>query len=156
MKDNTQSEITEEKEDYENNKINIESMANTRETKYDSSFQPAVEIHYYENEKNYHDEEENDYENDEQNLQLNIETSVRNGFIRKVYGILSIQLIITFSFVLLFQLPSIKKLILSNIQLTGNLLTFSSISFLVLFLILVCFRNLSKAVPYNYIFLLLY
>lgn len=154
MKDNTQSEITEEKEDYENNKINIESMSITRETKYDSSFQPAVEIHYYENEKNYHEEEENDYENDEQNLQLNIETSVRNGFIRKVYGILSIQLIITFSFVLLFQLPSIKKLILSNIQLTGNLLTFSSISFLVLFLILVCFRNLSKSVPYNYIFLL--
>lgn len=154
MKDNTQSEITEQKEDYENNKINIESMSITRETKYDSSFQPAVEIHYYENEKNYHEEEENDYENDERNLQLNIETSVRNGFIRKVYGILSIQLIITFSFVLLFQLPSIKKLILSNIQLTGNLLTFSSISFLVLFLILVCFRNLSKAVPYNYIFLL--
>ena len=153
MTEITKIEITEEKIGEENNDINVESPENGHENNDDSSFQPAGEIKSYENEENYHMDEEKEYEN-EQNLQLNIEASVRNGFIRKVYGILSIQLIITFSFVLLFQLPSIKKLILSNLQLAGNVLLFSSISFLFLFLILACSRNLSKTVPYNYIFLL--
>ena len=153
MTEITKLEITEKKIDEKNNDINVKSSENSHESNDDSSFQPAAEIKSYENEKNYHIEEEKEYEN-EQNLQLKIEASVRNGFIRKVYGILSIQLIITFSFVLLFQLPSIKKLILSNIQLAGNILLFSSISFLFLFLILACSRNLSKTFPYNYIFLL--
>ena len=146
-------EITEEKKESENSDINIESSDISEENNDNSTFQPTAEIKNFENEKDYYIEEENEYEND-QNLQLNIEASVRNGFIRKVYGILSIQLIITFTFVLLFQLPSIKNLILSNIQLAGNILIFSSISFLFLFLILACCRNLSKTVPYNYIFLL--
>ena len=109
MSENSKIEINEEKVESENN--DIESSEFSQENNDNSTFQPAAEIKNFENEKNYHYEEENQYEN-EQDLQLKIEASVRNGFIRKVYGILSIQLIITFTFVLLFQLPSIKNFIL--------------------------------------------
>ena len=117
-----------------------------------------IQVEIKENEQKYkmeEEKEENDEEDEEEeNTEINIETSVRNGFIRKVYGILSIQLIITFSFVLLFQLPSNKNFILSNIQLSGNILLISSILFFFLFLTLACCRTLSKTVPYNYIVLL--
>ena len=83
-----------------------------------------------------------------------IQQQVRVGFIRKVYGILSIQLIITFGSVFLFQLNSIKSFIHLHQQLAGNTLIFCSLAFLVFFLILVCNRNLSRTVPYNYLFLL--
>ena len=120
------------------------------EFKHDNeSIQMKVEIRI--NDEDYLGEEE---EEEIEDQSIHIEASVRNGFIRKVYGILSIQLIITFGFVLLFQLPSIKKAILSNIQLAGNILIFTSFSFFCLFLILACCRNLSRTVPYNYIFLL--
>lgn len=113
------------------------------------SIQMKVEIRI--NDEDYQGEEE---EEEIEDQSIHIEASMRNGFIRKVYGILSIQLIITFGFVLLFQLPSIKKAILSNIQLAGNILIFTSFSFFCLFLILACCRNLSRTVPYNYIILL--
>ena len=120
------------------------------ELKHDNeSIQMKVEIRI--NDEDYLGEEE---EEEIEDQSIHIEASVRNGFIRKVYGILSIQLIITFGFVLLFQLPSIKKAILSNIHLAGNILIFTSFSFFCLFLILACCRNLSRTVPYNYIFLL--
>ena len=82
-----------------------------------------------------------------------IQAAVRAGFVRKVYGILSIQLLITFCSVLLCQLSPIKKTIFSHQVLSGNLVLFSSLSFLVLFLCLACCRDLSRKVPYNYIFL---
>ena len=82
-----------------------------------------------------------------------IQAAVRAGFVRKVYGILSIQLLITFGSVLLCQLSPIKKAIFSHQVLSGNLVLFSSLSFLVLFLCLACCRDLSRKVPYNYIFL---
>lgn len=46
--------------------------------------------------------------NDEELSEESIQISVRNGFIRKVYSILSVQLIITFGAVFLFQIPLIK------------------------------------------------
>lgn len=82
-----------------------------------------------------------------------IKAQIRAGFIQKVYGILSIQLIITFGSVLLFQLPSLKKLVLYNQQLASSILIVCSFTFLVLFFILVCNRNLARTVPYNYIYL---
>lgn len=134
-----------EEEEYSGN-------SESSEEKNENSIEIQVEIK--ENDQNYKIEEEVEYEEEEENINLNIEASVRKGFIRKVYGIISIQLIITFSFVLLFQLPTIKNIILNNIIVSARILLFSSILFFFLFLILVCFRNLSRAVPYNYIFLL--
>ena len=91
-------------------------------------------------------------ESDEAN-EAAIQMSVRAGFIRKVYGILSIQLIITFGSVFLCQIRPIKETIFKNQVLSGNLIIFASISFLVLFLCLACNRGLSRKVPYNYLFL---
>ena len=83
-----------------------------------------------------------------------IQMAVRAGFIRKVYGILSIQLLITFGAVFFCQIKPIKSLIFKNQALSGNLVVFSSLLFLVLFLCLACCRGLSRNVPYNYLFLL--
>ena len=88
--------------------------------------------------------------NDEELSEESIQIAVRNGFIRKVYSILSVQLIITFGAVFLFQIPSIKLFIFKNQSLAGNTLLFCSLTFLTLFLVLVCNRNLSRTVPYNY------
>ena len=88
--------------------------------------------------------------NDEELSEESIQISVRNGFIRKVYSILSVQLIITFGAVFLFQIPSLKLFIFKNQSLAGNTLVFCSLAFLTLFLVLVCNRNLSRTVPYNY------
>lgn len=88
--------------------------------------------------------------NDEELSEESIQIAVRNGFIRKVYSILSVQLIITFGAVFLFQVPSIKLFIFKNQSLAGNTLLFCSLTFLTLFLVLVCNRNLSRTVPYNY------
>lgn len=88
--------------------------------------------------------------NDEELSEESIQISIRNGFIRKVYSILSVQLIITFGAVFLFQIPSIKLFIFKNQSLAGNILVFCSLAFLTLFLVLVCNRSLSKTVPYNY------
>jgi FtsH-binding integral membrane protein len=82
-----------------------------------------------------------------------IQAAVRLGFVRKVYGILSIQLIITFGSVLLCQYKPIKEAISSHQALSSNLVLISSISFLALFLCLACCRDLSRKVPYNYVFL---
>ena len=83
-----------------------------------------------------------------------IQMAVRAGFIRKVYGILSIQLLITFGAVFFCQIKPIKSLIFKNQAISGNLVVFSSLLFLVLFLCLACCRGLSRKVPYNYLFLL--
>ena len=64
-----------------------------------------------------------------------IQQQVRVGFIRKVYGILSIQLIITFGSVFLFQLNSIKSFIHLHQQLAGNTLLFLYLIFSIFFLL---------------------
>lgn len=99
-------------------------------------------------EQNYHNDS-----NDEDLSEESIQISVRNGFIRKVYSILSVQLIITFGTVFLFQIPFLKSIVHTNQNAAGNILIFCSFAFLALFLILACNRNLSRTVPYNYYFL---
>ena len=84
---------------------------------------------------------------------VQIQMAVRAGFIRKVYGILSIQLLITFGLVFLCQIKPIKAFIMKNPAFSGNLIIFSSFMFLFLFLCLACCRGLSRKVPYNYLFL---
>ena len=96
------------------------------------------------------------YNIDDSEIEVNeeiIQHQVRAGFIRKVYGILSIQLIITFGAVFLFQIPILKKLIMTHQVLASNFLLFSAFAFLFLFLILICNRNLARTVPWNYCYL---
>ena len=99
------------------------------------------------NEQSAHSDESDDI------TDSSIQAAVRAGFVRKVYGILSIQLLITFGSVLLCQMKPIKQAIFNHQVFSGNLVIFSCFSFLVLFLCLACCRDLSRKVPYNYIFL---
>lgn len=93
---------------------------------------------------------------EDEDLNIQINTEMRNGFIRKVYGLLSIQLFITVLVIFIFQLPIIKSKIFNNIQyqkIFGSVLIFCAFFFLFLFLCLICCRDLARKVPYNYVFL---
>ena len=85
-----------------------------------------------------------------------IENSIRLNFIRKVYGILSIQLFITFMMCILTFINPIKNFIISN----QILLNFSFlIQFGLIIVILVnacCGNNLFRKSPINYIILFTY
>ena len=99
-------------------------------------------------------EHEQSHNSIDEDIDSSIKASVRKGFIRKVYGILSIQLLITFGAVILCQAKPIKYYIVHNMALSSNLLIISSSLFIIFFLILACCRGISRRVPYNYLFLL--
>jgi FtsH-binding integral membrane protein len=77
---------------------------------------------------------------------------MRLGFIRKVYGILSLQLAITIAFMSLAFVPEIKSFLQNNMTLFWIAMALS----LVILLPLVCFKRLARGVPQNYILLLLW
>ena len=124
---------------------NISSQENSHDSGNESNELP-VEIKGQE--QNYHIDE-SEGEVSEEAIQM----KVRAGFIRKVYGILSIQLIITFGAVFLFQIPFFKSFIFLHQSLAGNILILTSLVFMTLFLILVCNKNVARQVPCNYIYL---
>lgn len=79
----------------------------------------------------------------------------RSGFIRKVYTLLSIQLLITFGSCLLVNLNNeIKIFILSYIGIGINITCL--IGLLILIFILCCNYKLLKVYPNNYMYLLLF
>ena len=82
-----------------------------------------------------------------------IQKILRNGFIRKVYGILSVQLIISLAFVLYFQQDSAKKSLETYSTLWTVIYGIAGIGFLVIYILLACKRDLGRKVPYNYILL---
>ena len=127
-----------------NKPISAANQDNTKLEVSDDNMAPAETSH--ESQQIPVDIKSNDEELSEESIQI----AVRNGFIRKVYSILSVQLIITFGAVFLFQIPSLKLFIFKNQSLAGNTLVFCSLAFLTLFLVLACNRNLSRTVPYNY------
>ena len=79
--------------------------------------------------------------------------SDRNGFIRKVYGILSVELIWTSLFVLLPVLSDDVRLFM-RAQIW--LYIMAAICMIVLMIVLMCVRSLSRSVPTNYILLFLF
>ncbi len=84
-----------------------------------------------------------------------IKAQLRNGFIRKVFGIVTFQLIFSFLFILICNTKVMKKLI-SHYQTFWILLTSSSIlCFIICICVLTCNRRLSRKVPHNYILLFL-
>ena len=82
-----------------------------------------------------------------------IKAQIRNGFIRKVYGIVTFQLIFTFFIILICQTKIIKKFIAQNQTLWTLLFCSSIICFIVSTCLLVCKRGLARRVPHNYIIL---
>lgn len=101
---------------------------------------------------------ETSYEHD---IEAQIREGTRIGFIRKVYGILSVQLAITFGISCLGMLPSVKKIFIEDDyrSLTSiglGLLITCCILFFFTLIPLACCRKVGRSVPINYILLLLF
>ena len=85
-----------------------------------------------------------------ENQQENWSSQIRIGFIRKVYGILSVQLLITVGITLLsFLNDSFANFQRNNIA----LLYVSIFSSLIISLVIICVRKVARSVPLNYILL---
>ena len=82
---------------------------------------------------------------------------IRQGFIKKVYGIVLSQLVITTFFISLTFSDSIK--LIFNVQsnpIMGNLLFIVVIATIVIFIVFACCRETARKVPTNYILLFTY
>lgn len=84
-----------------------------------------------------------------------VKIQIRNGFIRKVFGIVTFQLIFTFLFVLICHTPLFTHFISKNQGLWTFLLSLSIICFIVSSCILFCNRKIARRVPHNYFLLFL-
>ena len=82
-----------------------------------------------------------------------IQSQMRIGFIKKVFGILFAQLSFTFLFVLLFQLNIIKSFFMKHEKFAVASIFFSLFAFMIIYFTLICNRKLGRTVPYNYIIL---
>lgn len=87
--------------------------------------------------------------------QERISNSIYKGFLVKVYGILSAQLLITLFFIFLFQKDSIKSYFLRRPIFTIFLILLSAICFFFVLFSISANENLGKKVPYNYFILLI-
>ncbi len=92
---------------------------------------------------------EYDLESGNHQIQKEINVSIRMGFIRKVYGILSAQLLLTTLFVSLTFSDSWALFFNTNIAVFWICLALSLITAIVL----ICFKNVARSVPLNYILL---
>ena len=121
-----------------------ESSGNNKNTKDISSIRDLNKFHQL----NKTNVEENDL-----NLDLDVEFSVKNkspSFLKKVYGILSIQFIFILGLVLIFQIKRIKNYIKNH---PNFFWAFLAISLFVLIIIIILFLcgGISKEAPCNYI-----
>ena len=85
--------------------------------------------------------------------------TIRQGFIKKTYGILLSQLIITTFFIVLTFFDSVKQKIIFNLQtnpIMGLLLFFVVIATTVIIIMFACCRETARRVPMNYILLFSY
>ena len=82
-----------------------------------------------------------------------LKSQIRNGFIRKVFGIVTFQLTFTFLFILFCQTKTVKQFISRNQLFCSLLLTTSIICFIICGCILSCSRKIARKVPHNYILL---
>jgi FtsH-binding integral membrane protein len=98
-----------------------------------------------------------DVQNSNEFSKHSIEETIRIGFIRKVYGIIALQLIITFFCCILTFFKSVSEFMISN----NYLIFICLIIQIALIIIMGCSglcssKNLFKIFPYNYIFLILF
>lgn len=100
---------------------------------------------------NYQDQEKDPSESNEEDAKImNI---MRNGFIRKVYGILTAQLLLTFFLILYFQTDSMKNIIKKHNVLSSVIIIILTVLCLICFCIMTGNKELTKKVPYNYLIL---
>ena len=86
----------------------------------------------------------------------NYSEMARMGFIRKVYGILAAQLVLTFGLVCLVFIPSFMDFLKNNVS-TALIIFYVAMALSFVTLIpLACFKSLSRTVPINYILLFIF
>jgi FtsH-binding integral membrane protein len=84
---------------------------------------------------------------------MNIESKLRLGFIRKVYGILSIQLLITtFLCIISMSSPTFSKFQVKNSWLS----IVCALASIAIMFVICCFREVGRKVPTNYILLFVF
>ena len=86
---------------------------------------------------------------------IKIYNTLRFGFIRKVYSLLTVILLFTFSIVFIFQLKIVKNFVKTHIPLMKILVFVVAFIFLTSIILLACIKNLSRKIPYNYMLLFL-
>ena len=101
----------------------------------------------------FHQLNKTNVEENDLNLDLDVEFSVKNkspSFLKKVYGILSIQFIFILGLVLIFQIKRIKTYIKNH---PNFFWAFLAISLFVLIIIIILFLcgSISKEAPCNYV-----
>ena len=144
MEESSKLKVQEQKIDIDNDK-EVQESDSFPHDKNNDLYQVKVESKP--NEHEYHLDEENE----EVNIQ--VDSSVKNIFIRKVFGILSIKYFLFYSCVLiLHRKESIRREIVDNYDTAENILFYSSILFAIMFLVLLIFRKFFKIVPFNYFF----
>ena len=97
---------------------------------------------------------QNDFKNKDNEIEIDF--GIKRQFIIKTYGILLSQLAISLFFISLTFIPSIKKVILLDINNNPLILVFLigfSIVTLFVFCAFFCCRKFARTVPYNYILL---
>lgn len=96
------------------------------------------------------DQIEQDIQISENCEEKSLTSNARNGFIRKVYGLLSIQMVIT----VLFVLPTLLSPSYAAFQSANMWLFYLAVVGSVAFILpLACMKDLSKKVPVNYLLL---
>ena len=99
------------------------------------------------------------YKAEEENIDYSTDAIIRQGFIKKTYGILLSQLVITIFFISLTFLDSVKQFINFNFEsnpIMGLLLFIVVIVTTVIVCVFACCRDTARNVPTNYILLFSY
>ena len=106
------------------------------------------------NQDNHHlnHEQQQPYKDFEQQDGGDIQSMMRLGFIRKVYGIISFQLLITVSICSLTFFDNVNKFFVSNPAIFWVCLAFN----IAIIFPLVCCKNIARSSPLNYILLTLW
>ena len=112
-----------------------------------------ININKYQYANDLNNKEENSLNMSQEEIKLKEEINYKifRGFLVKVYGIISFQLLITLIIVLLFQKESINNYFIKRPRFTDFLNILSSIGFIGTIILLSFKKDLSKQVPYNYI-----
>ena len=118
----------------------------------DDNNEDNININHYQYAGDLNNKEENS-QIDSQSIKEKEEINylIFKGFLYKVYGIISFQLLITLIVILIFQKESINKYFNDRPGLTGFLNFLTTVGFLGTLVILAIKQDFAKKVPHNYI-----
>ena len=157
--DDDNFEFEKSPQDNQKNRYNINiSNQNQQNFPNDNLINKDMDLEFNRNNYEYPQANKEELSQNESQIiaeQERISNSIYKGFLVKVYGILSAQLLITLFFIFLFQKDSIKSYFLRRPIFTIFLILLSAICFFFALFSISANENLGKKVPYNYFILLI-